>query len=145
MFKFNYRVISFIGISGISASIYTLSYMSSLYTYIFFYGVCFGIFIGFGYLSGVRNCYDYLPDRKGNANILYRALQWSLHDGIRLGSCFFHHNPDLPDKSRQHLSACQQKISDRSRTECPASFEDNRYSIPDSGNDWSLLHEAKGR
>lgn len=67
--KFNYRLMALISICGISGSTYSLSYMNSLYTYIFFYGICFGMFIGYGYLASVRNCYDYLPNRKGNFGV----------------------------------------------------------------------------
>lgn len=66
IFKFNYRITAFIAILGISASTYTLSYVTNLSQYILLYGICFGTFIGFGYLAGVRNCYDYLPTQKGN-------------------------------------------------------------------------------
>jgi len=56
---------AFVSMVGISASMWVLSYMTSMYTYILFYGITFGVFIGYGYLAPIRNCYDYLPDRKG--------------------------------------------------------------------------------
>jgi sugar phosphate permease len=63
--KFNYRLMVLISVIGVSLSTYALSYMTNLYTYIFFYGICFGLFLGYGYLIPIRNCYDYLPDQKG--------------------------------------------------------------------------------
>lgn len=63
--RFNYRIMVFISIAGVSGSTYALSYMTNLYSYIFFYGICFGLFLGYGYFIPIRNCYDYLPDKKG--------------------------------------------------------------------------------
>ena len=63
--KFNYRLMALISVLGVSASTYALAYITSLYSYIFFYGICFGLFLGYCYLIPIRNCYDYLPEQKG--------------------------------------------------------------------------------
>ena len=64
--RFNYRLMALISIIGVSGSTYALSYMESLYSYLLLYGVMFGLFLGYGYLVPVRNCFDYLPEKKGN-------------------------------------------------------------------------------
>ncbi len=63
--RFNYRLMALISIIGVSGSTYALSYMETLYSYLLLYGVLFGLFLGYGYLVPVRNCYDYLPEKKG--------------------------------------------------------------------------------
>ena len=73
--KFSYRIMAFISMVGISGSTYALSYADSLSEYILYYGVLFGLFIGYGYLAGVRNCYDYLPDQKGRFIIIEDCVQ----------------------------------------------------------------------
>lgn len=54
-----------ISVVGVSASTYALSFVIDLFSYIFYYGILFGLFLGYGYLIPVRNCYDYLPTQKG--------------------------------------------------------------------------------
>jgi hypothetical protein len=34
------------------------------------YGIFYGLFIGFGYLAPIKNCYDHLPNKKGKKNII---------------------------------------------------------------------------
>jgi hypothetical protein len=58
-----------ISVLGVSASTYALSFVADLFSYIFYYGVWFGLFLGYGYLIPIRNCYDYLPDRKGKPSL----------------------------------------------------------------------------
>lgn len=56
---------SLISVIGLSASTYALSFVSNLFYYILYYGILFGLFLGYGYLIPIRNCYDYLPNQKG--------------------------------------------------------------------------------
>ena len=63
--KMGYRMMALVSIVGISGSIYIMSYATHFYACILVYGVFFGLFIGYGYLTPIRNCYDYLPNRKG--------------------------------------------------------------------------------
>lgn len=65
--RFNYRLMALISIIGVSGSTYALSYMETLLQYLLIYGVLFGLFLGYGYLVPVRNCYDYLAEKKGNS------------------------------------------------------------------------------
>jgi hypothetical protein len=59
--KFNYKIMSLISISGIAASMFILSFLNQYEYFVALYGIAFGLFIGYGYLAPIKNCYDYLP------------------------------------------------------------------------------------
>jgi nitrate/nitrite transporter NarK len=43
-----------------------LAFGYAFWQYMLLYGVLFGLFIGFGYLAPMKNCFEHIPDRKGN-------------------------------------------------------------------------------
>lgn len=63
---FPHRTVSIICVLGIAASTFTMSFCKQFYLFVIIYGIVFGLFIGYGYLAPLRNCFDYLPTRKGN-------------------------------------------------------------------------------
>lgn len=69
LLSFSNRMTEFICISGISLTTFALSYCDKLIYYVLLYGVVFGFFIGYGYMAPLKNCYDHLPNRKGNRKL----------------------------------------------------------------------------
>jgi hypothetical protein len=62
---FSNRVTSLIATLGISLSMVLLSLVDHFAYYIVIYGLIYGLFIGYGYMAPLKNCYDHLPNRKG--------------------------------------------------------------------------------
>ncbi len=48
-----------------------------------FYGIVFGLFIGYGYFAPVKNCYEQIPDKKGNLLNLLRYFNQFIKDYAR--------------------------------------------------------------
>ena len=62
---FSNKMTSLITVIGISASVFVQSFVDNFIGYILIYGIIFGFFIGYGYLASLKNCYEHLPNRKG--------------------------------------------------------------------------------
>jgi hypothetical protein len=62
---FSHRTVSLVCVLGIALSTFVLSFCKHFTLFILIYGVIFGLFIGYGYLAPLKNCFDYLPNRKG--------------------------------------------------------------------------------
>lgn len=67
--KFSNFLTSIISIIGISSSVFVISFSKSFALFFLFYGIVFGLFIGFGYVAPVKNCYEHIPDKKGIKNL----------------------------------------------------------------------------
>jgi hypothetical protein len=63
--KFSNRITSLVSLIGICLTFVVLSFGDTFLMYLFFYGIFFGMFIGFGYLAPIKNCYEHIPNRKG--------------------------------------------------------------------------------
>jgi hypothetical protein len=63
--KFSNFITSIISIVGISLSVLVISFSKNFPMFFIFYGMVFGLFIGFGYVAPVKNCYEHIPDKKG--------------------------------------------------------------------------------
>jgi len=63
--KLDYRPLAFIGMVGFVGSYLIASFVSSLSLYLTFYSAMAGLFQGIAYMIPFRNCYEYLPNRKG--------------------------------------------------------------------------------
>lgn len=68
--QFSNRITTFISIIGVCGSILTISFGTQFWHYLLIYGIVFGIFIGFGYLAPIKNCYEHIPHLKGNYFII---------------------------------------------------------------------------
>lgn len=44
-----------------------LSLVDQFAYYIVIYGLIYGLFIGYGYMAPLKNCYDHMPNRKGKS------------------------------------------------------------------------------
>ena len=53
-----------------SLSTLVLSFAKTLALYIILFGCIFGFFIGYGYLSPLKNTYAHLPNRKGKMYLI---------------------------------------------------------------------------
>lgn len=65
VFVFDHRITALITVCGISMTIFFLSFCNRFIFYILIYGFLFGLFIGYGYLAPIKNCYEHIPTRKG--------------------------------------------------------------------------------
>ncbi len=65
MLQYSDRITTLISILGICTSILLVSFGNTFIFYLFVYGIVFGIFIGFGYLAPIKNCYSHIPHLKG--------------------------------------------------------------------------------
>lgn len=87
--QFSNRITTLISILGVCLSILAVSFGDSYAAYLIIYGILFGLFIGFGYLAPIKNCYLHIPHLKGNFyetqvnHQRLRSLHWSLHPWIR--------------------------------------------------------------
>jgi hypothetical protein len=68
--QFSNRITTLISIIGVCASVFLLSFGDAFWLYVVLYGIVFGLFIGFGYLAPIKNCYQHIPDRKGRYMII---------------------------------------------------------------------------
>lgn len=64
--QFTNRKTTFMSIVGVSVTVFLLAFGDTFWEYMLLYGVMFGLFIGFGYLAPMKNCFEHIPDRKGN-------------------------------------------------------------------------------
>ena len=64
--QFSNKITTTISIVGISLSVFIMSFAEELWLYIVVYGVLFGLFMGFGYIAPIKNCYEHIPKQKGN-------------------------------------------------------------------------------
>jgi hypothetical protein len=65
--QFSNRVTTLLSISGVCLSIFAISFCDQFWHYLVIYGILFGLFIGFGYLAPIKNCYQHIPHLKGTA------------------------------------------------------------------------------
>ena len=63
--QFNHRITSAIAVLGVCLSIFAVSFGNRFAYYIVCYGIFFGVFIGYGYMAPIKNCYEYIPTWKG--------------------------------------------------------------------------------
>jgi hypothetical protein len=63
--QFSNRITTLISIVGVCGSIFLISFGDQFWHYLVVYGIVFGMFIGFGYLAPVKNCYSHIPHLKG--------------------------------------------------------------------------------
>lgn len=82
LFSLSNKAISLVCVCGISASMVLLSLATKFAWYVLVYGVVFGLFIGYGYMAPIKNCYSHLPDRKGLCSGVCLT-------GFGLGALFF--------------------------------------------------------
>jgi len=59
------RKTAFISLIGICLCVFTMSFGTAFWAYLVIYGILFGMFIGYGYMAPIKNCYEHIPDRKG--------------------------------------------------------------------------------
>lgn len=63
--QFSNRITTLISIIGCCISVFFVSFGNNFWVYLALYAMIFAIFIGFGYLAPIKNCYEHIPDRKG--------------------------------------------------------------------------------
>ncbi len=86
---FSHQITCLICIIGVALSVFTISFSESFFLYILIYGIAFGISIGFGYVAPLKNCYEHIPDKKGNFNINVGLCSGVCIMGFGLGAVFF--------------------------------------------------------
>ena len=59
------KMLAIIGMTGFCVSILIASFMKTVFTFVIFYGVGFGLFFGIAYMPPFKNTYAYFPNRKG--------------------------------------------------------------------------------
>ena len=67
--SFPHRWVSLICVLGISLCTLSISFCNQFYHFVLLYGIVYGLFIGYGYMAPLKNCYDHLPNRKGKLYI----------------------------------------------------------------------------
>lgn len=65
VFTFSNRLVSLATVLGIALSTLILSFCKTFSLFIVLYGFAYGFFIGYGYLSPLKNTYAHLPNKKG--------------------------------------------------------------------------------
>jgi hypothetical protein len=85
LLQFSNRITTLISIIGVCLSILAVSLGDSFWWYLVIYGIVFGLFIGFGYLAPIKNCYQHIPHLKGTANIM--QVYPSITEGLCSGVC----------------------------------------------------------
>lgn len=63
--QFSNRITTLISILGVCLAVFLISFCGQFWEIVLLYGLVFGMFIGFGYLAPIKNCYEHIPDRKG--------------------------------------------------------------------------------
>ena len=63
--QFSNRITTLISIVGICAAVLIMSFGSQFWHFLILYGIVFGLFIGYGYLAPIKNCYEHIPELKG--------------------------------------------------------------------------------
>lgn len=64
--QFSNNINTLISVIGVSVSVCIMSFAHQLWHVMLFYGIFYGLFIGYGYMAPIKNCYEHIPDRKGN-------------------------------------------------------------------------------
>ena len=59
------KLMCFLGTSSYALGVFIASLMTDLWTFVFFFAACCSLGTGVAYLSPIKNCYLYYPDRKG--------------------------------------------------------------------------------
>lgn len=67
--QFSNRVTTLLSILGVCLSIFVISFCDQFWHYLLIYGIFFGLFIGFGYLAPIKNCYLHIPHLKGTERL----------------------------------------------------------------------------
>jgi hypothetical protein len=67
---FSNRITTLISIIGVCLSVFTISFCDQFWQYLVMYGIVFGLFIGFGYLAPIKNCYQHIPHLKGRLTLI---------------------------------------------------------------------------
>ena len=67
--QFSNRITTLISILGVCAAILIISFSNQFWQITLLYGVVFGLFIGYGYLAPIKNCYEHIPQRKGKLDV----------------------------------------------------------------------------
>lgn len=107
--QFSNRITTLISILGVCLSILVISFGDSYAAYLIIYGIFFGLFIGFGYLAPIKNCYLHIPHLKGNiyeTQVIphtLRSLQRSLHPWIRHLFTTLQYDPSCTYQPQQYL------------------------------------------
>lgn len=83
--QFSNRMTTFISILGVCGSIFLISFCDAFWQYFLIYGIVFGMFIGFGYLAPIKNCYQHIPQLKGT-NLMYFRYRYG-NEGLCSGVC----------------------------------------------------------
>jgi hypothetical protein len=65
--QFSNRITTLISILGICLAVFLISFGNAFWQYLLLYGIVFGIFIGYGYLAPIKNCYEHIPHLKGKS------------------------------------------------------------------------------
>jgi Flp pilus assembly protein protease CpaA len=63
--RFSNRVTTLISIIGICLAVMGMSFGNQFWHFLVLYGIVFGIFIGYGYMAPIKNCYEHIPSLKG--------------------------------------------------------------------------------
>jgi hypothetical protein len=64
--QFSNKINTLISVIGICLSVGVMSLANQLWQVMLFYGIFYGLFIGYGYMAPIKNCYEHIPQRKGN-------------------------------------------------------------------------------
>jgi uncharacterized YccA/Bax inhibitor family protein len=64
--QFSNKINTLISVIGVCISVCVMSFGNQLWHVMLFYGIFYGLFIGYGYMAPIKNCYEHIPDRKGN-------------------------------------------------------------------------------
>ena len=63
--QFSNRIITLSSVVAVSVAIFTLSYSNQFWQVAMLYALVFCLFIGYGYLAPIKNCYQHIPHKKG--------------------------------------------------------------------------------
>jgi nitrate/nitrite transporter NarK len=63
--QFSNRLTTLISIVGICLSVLSMSFCNQFWHFLVLYGIVFGLFIGYGYMAPIKNCYQHIPELKG--------------------------------------------------------------------------------
>lgn len=63
--QFSNRLTCLISVIGVSIAVFLTSFCNHFWMLVLVYGLIFGLFIGYGYMAPIKNCYEHIPDRKG--------------------------------------------------------------------------------
>lgn len=86
--QFSNRIITLISIIGICLAVFLISFGNAFWHYLLLYGIVFGLFIGYGYLAPIKNCYEHLPGRKGKISFIQVFVVEYVFSVTELPLCF---------------------------------------------------------